>query len=182
MNVGDQLVGILSLDHNGTEHEYTTEEITLAKAIAKLAALVIEDLSLLGVHDRIKHSLHVFLSQGFHFQAGNVAANAHHEAGIRRLLAPVPVMAVQQPPARGHGWKRDNSFLTHKAKGSFCYGFYPHGSHPAGKGTKYRATAEGPGVTPDVMWAADDIGPYDAAVQQQMRALERSWGDPKCRT
>jgi PAS domain S-box-containing protein len=42
MNVGDQLVGILSLDHNGREHEYTTQEITLAKAVAKLAALVIE--------------------------------------------------------------------------------------------------------------------------------------------
>ncbi len=42
MKVGDQVVGILSLDHNGTEHEYTIEEITLAKAVAKLAALVIE--------------------------------------------------------------------------------------------------------------------------------------------
>lgn len=42
MTAGNQLVGILSLDHNGTEHEYTSEEITLAKAVAKLAALVIE--------------------------------------------------------------------------------------------------------------------------------------------
>src|SRR5207237_10526669 len=42
MSVGEQLVGILSLDHNGREHEYTTEEIALAKAVAKLAALVIE--------------------------------------------------------------------------------------------------------------------------------------------
>ena len=59
-----------------------------------------------------------------------------------------------------------------------CYGFYRHGSHPSGDGTKYRATAEGPGVTPDVMWAADDIGPLDSTLQDQMRALERSWGDP----
>jgi hypothetical protein len=36
-------------------------------------------------------------------------------------------------------------------------------------------------VTPDVMWAAGDVGAYDASVQQQMQALERSWGDPKCR-
>jgi hypothetical protein len=86
--------------------------------------------------------------------------------------------------AYGKGWHRENSFLTHHrghTLGDFCYGFFPHGSHPAGEGKKYRATAEGPGVTPDVMWAADDIGPYDATVQSQQQALERSWGDPKCR-
>jgi len=85
----------------------------------------------------------------------------------------------------GRGWHRENSFLTHhrgKTLGDFCYGFFPHGSHPPGQGTKYRATVEGPGVTPDVMWAADDAGPYDASVQATQQALERSWGDPKCRT
>lgn len=87
--------------------------------------------------------------------------------------------------AYGRGWHRENSFLTHhrgKTLGDFCYGFFPHGSHPAGKGTRYRATAVGPGVTPDVLWAAQDIGPFDATVQAQQQALERSWGDPKCRT
>jgi hypothetical protein len=85
----------------------------------------------------------------------------------------------------GKGWHRENSFLTHhsgKTPGDFCYGFFPHGSHPPGQGTEYRATAVGPGVTPDVMWAANDIGPYDASVQATQQALERSWGDPKCRT
>ena len=84
----------------------------------------------------------------------------------------------------GKGWHRENSFLTHhrgKTLGDFCYGFFPHFGHPPGKGSKYRATAEGPGVTPDVMWAADDIGPYNASVQATQQALERSWGDPKCR-
>jgi len=87
--------------------------------------------------------------------------------------------------AYGKGWHRENSFLTHhrgRTLGDFCYGFFPHFGHPSGHGTKYRATVEGPGVTPDVMWAADDIGSYDATVQEQMQALERSWGDPKCRT
>ena len=42
MSVGEQLVGILSLDYDGKEHEYTPGEIALAKAVAKLAALVIE--------------------------------------------------------------------------------------------------------------------------------------------
>ena len=86
--------------------------------------------------------------------------------------------------AYGRGWHRENSFLTHhrgNTLGDFCYGFFPHAGHPAGQGTKYRATAEGPGVTPDVMWAAADAGPFDASVQSQMQALERSWGDPKCR-
>jgi hypothetical protein len=87
--------------------------------------------------------------------------------------------------AYGKGWHRENSFLTHHrghTLGDFCYGFFPHSGHPSGQGTKYRATVEGPGVTPDVMWAANDIGPFDATVQHQMQALERSWRDPKCRT
>lgn len=42
MSVGNQLVGLLSLDYGGTEHEYTGDELALTKAVAKLAALVIE--------------------------------------------------------------------------------------------------------------------------------------------
>jgi hypothetical protein len=87
--------------------------------------------------------------------------------------------------AYGKGWRRESSFLTHhrgKTLGDFCYGFFRHGGHPAGKGTKYRATAEGPGVTPDVMWTGDDIGRFKASVQRREQGLERSWGDPKCRT
>jgi hypothetical protein len=85
----------------------------------------------------------------------------------------------------GKGWHRENSFLTHhrgNTLGDFCYGFYRHFGHPSGDGTEYRATVVGPGVTPDVMWEQADIGPYSAATQQQAQALERSWGDPKCRT
>jgi len=84
----------------------------------------------------------------------------------------------------GKGWHRVNGFLTHHrghTLGDFCYGFYPGAGHSGGEGTKYRATIEGPGVTPDVMWQADDIGPFDQTVQDQMLALEQSWGDPKCR-
>ena len=86
--------------------------------------------------------------------------------------------------ALGRGWHRSNGFLTHHrghTLGDFCYGFYPHLGHPSSGGTKHRATVEGPGVTPDVMWQANDIGPYNRRTQRQMRALERSWGDPKCR-
>jgi len=83
--------------------------------------------------------------------------------------------------AYGGGWKRDNSFLTHQSKGSFCYGFFAHGSHPAGNGTKYRATAEGPGVAPDVMWEGDEPGDYDKDVDVTANAAIKALGDPTCK-
>jgi hypothetical protein len=83
--------------------------------------------------------------------------------------------------AYGSGWKRDNSFLTHKSKGSFCYGFYPHGSHPAGAGLRYRATAEGPGVAPDVMWQGDSPGQYDAAADAEANSALSALADPACK-
>jgi len=84
--------------------------------------------------------------------------------------------------AYGPGWQRENSFLSHKGTGTFCYGFYPHGDRPAGKGTRYRATAIGPGVTPDVTWEGAALGPYDAAVDRQLTDVLRSTltGDPLC--
>lgn len=83
--------------------------------------------------------------------------------------------------AYGPGWKRDNSFLTHTGLGSFCYGFYPHGAHPAGNGTRYRATAEGPGVTPDVMWQGSAPGSFDAAAEAQVNDRLSALDDPRCR-
>lgn len=80
----------------------------------------------------------------------------------------------------GSGWRRENSFLTHSPSGTFCYGFYPHGGHPAGVGTEYRATVMGPGVTPDVTWEGPDPGPYDGRLEQARNQLERSLGDPLC--
>ena len=75
----------------------------------------------------------------------------------------------------GTGWSRENSFLTHTNTGVFCYSFNPHGEHPAGNGTKYRATILGPGVTPDVMWEGTPPGPFDKtadeAANQQIAAL-----------
>jgi PAS domain S-box-containing protein len=42
MNIGDQLIGILSLDYGQEDHKYSAEEITLAKTVARLTALVLE--------------------------------------------------------------------------------------------------------------------------------------------
>jgi hypothetical protein len=60
------------------------------------------------------------------------------------------------------GWYRYNAFLTHRPHGDFCPGVYgaiagvPTRPHP-GRGTEYRITANGPGVTPVVVWR--DYGP-----------------------
>jgi hypothetical protein len=81
----------------------------------------------------------------------------------------------------GKGWKRENSFLTHTNTGVFCYSVNPHGSHPSGKGTEYRATVEGPGVTPDVMWQGAAPGAYDKSVDQTANAAITELGDRQCR-
>jgi hypothetical protein len=76
----------------------------------------------------------------------------------------------------GRGWRRENSFLAHQRTGGFCYGFYPFDpvrggyAHPPGYagglrgpgvGTRYRITAQGPGVTPDVVWEGAGFHPFD---------------------
>jgi hypothetical protein len=85
--------------------------------------------------------------------------------------------------AYGGGWRRENSFLSHSPTGTFCYGFYPHGDRPAGKGTRYRATAIGPGVTPDVMWQSTALGAYNPGLDRQLADVLRVTvaGDPLCR-
>ena len=81
----------------------------------------------------------------------------------------------------GKGWKRENSFLAHTNTGAFCYSFNPHGAHPAGKGTKYRATVEGPGVTPDVMWEGNSPGAYVKDLDVQANDEIAQLGDSQCK-
>ena len=83
--------------------------------------------------------------------------------------------------AYGSGWKRENSFVAHRPRGTFCYGLVPHGSRPSGKGQAYRATVIGPGVTPDVMWQGTSPGRYNPARELQANAIQRSWRDRLCR-
>jgi hypothetical protein len=81
----------------------------------------------------------------------------------------------------GSGWKRENSFLTHTGTGAFCYSVNPHGSHPSGKGTQYRATVEGPGVTPDVTWQGPSPGTYDATADATANQAIAALGDTRCK-
>jgi hypothetical protein len=85
--------------------------------------------------------------------------------------------------AYGSGWRRENSFLTHGVTGGFCYGFYPHGSRPSGRGRRYRATVIGPGVTPDVYWEGTPPAVYDRGFDQLANEDLRTLlaGDPHCR-
>jgi hypothetical protein len=83
--------------------------------------------------------------------------------------------------AYGTGWRRENSFLTHKGTGAFCYSVNPHGSRPAGNGTEYRATIEGPGVTPDVMWQGVPRGAFDRDADAAANAAIAELHDPVCR-
>lgn len=82
----------------------------------------------------------------------------------------------------GAGWRRENSFVTHRSTGIFCYGLWPHGRHPAGKGTRYRVTVMGPGLTPDVQWEGPAPGPYSRAADQRANVEQRSlFSDRLCR-
>jgi hypothetical protein len=81
----------------------------------------------------------------------------------------------------GVGWKRENSFLTHKGDGVFCYSVNPHGARPAGTGTEYRATIMGPGVTPDVMWVGSAPGAYDKSMDAERNIAIADLHDSLCR-
>ena len=102
--------------------------------------------------------------------------------------------------AYGSGWRRETSILFRKPSGVFCYSFwptrdvslpgYPNNLRPAGKGSRYRITAIGPGVTPDLLWEGaalhrfDAASPADRSYEASMNALlDRLAGaDPFCRT
>ena len=50
-----------------------------------------------------------------------------------------------------------------------------------GKGTKYRATIVGPGLTPDASWGGPAPPPYEAAAEAAAELDQRkSFADPAC--
>jgi hypothetical protein len=102
----------------------------------------------------------------------------------------------------GRGWRRENSFVTHKPTGVFCYTFrarnplrggyahppgYSDGARGPGNGQAYRMTVEGPGVTPDVKWQAKGLprfnpaAPGHVAHEDAMNAILDRFGDRLCR-
>jgi hypothetical protein len=83
--------------------------------------------------------------------------------------------------AYGSGWRRENSFLVHNPTGAFCYSVNPHAGRPAGKGTRYRATIIGPGVTPDVYWEGASPGAYNRDADLVANDAIAQLGDRVCR-
>ena len=84
--------------------------------------------------------------------------------------------------AYGRGWHRENSFLTHRGSGAFCYGVFPRSAGaPAGKGERYRASVIGPGVTPDLMWHGVAPGRYDRGLDSLANQRILSLGSQQCR-
>jgi len=101
----------------------------------------------------------------------------------------------------GTGWKRENSFVPHNPTGVFCYGFFTFDptkggyKHPPGQtamrgpgvGERYRLTASGPGVLPNVSAEVPGLHPYDANNPQDVdynrteNLILQSWGDSQCK-
>jgi hypothetical protein len=141
-------------------------------------------------HGRFHHLFGTFTYRG-----GGVFGFASTGAGVPLDSFGRNVYLDTLDSAYGAGWKRENSFLSHAAGGSFCYGFYPHkpypgypaGDRPEGKGTRYRLTAIGPGVTPDVTWTGAGLPDFDAKnaalveIETKMNAAQLALGDPICR-
>jgi hypothetical protein len=100
----------------------------------------------------------------------------------------------------GSGWRRENSFVSHNPTGAFCYGFYTFDptkggyQHPPGQtakrgpglGAKYRLTAIGPGVEPNVEADVGGLHPFDKAnasdvtYEQQQASILKTIGDKSC--
>jgi hypothetical protein len=87
--------------------------------------------------------------------------------------------------AYGPGWKRETSLVFRNPTGAFCYSFWPTNDRslpgaprqPAGNGTGYRISVQGPGVTPDVSWEGLGLHDYnprnqaDVAYERQQNAI-----------
>lgn len=106
-------------------------------------------------------------------------------------------------PNYGPGWRRENSFVTHKHTGAFCYGFFrfdptaggyatppswpKHHRRGPGVGKRYRVSVLGPGVTPDIavevpgLHAYDRKNPDDVAYEAAENTILDSYHDRLCR-
>ncbi len=138
-------------------------------------------------------------SKRFHHVFGRLTYAGQPVYGLRSTAKGSPTDAFGRNvyldtlnSAYGAGWKRENSFLSHRGTGAFCYGFYPHepypgypatGKRPEGKGERYRATVVGPGVLPDVTWEGAAPIAYDEAVDRQLVETQRALygADARCK-
>jgi signal transduction histidine kinase len=104
MRLGDRLVGILALDHDHARHEYSADEIALAVAVAKLAAVVIEREHLLEQREAARASALALREANHHMD--DFLSMASHElrnplTSIRASiqLAERRIKKLAEPPA-----------------------------------------------------------------------------------
>lgn len=117
------------------------------------------------------HGKHEHLWGSFQFHGKPVFGN-------KQTLTGVPLdkagRNVYVDYADGGTWKRENSFLTHKGTGGFCYLFGTQGGRKTGvEAPTYRATVIGPGVSPLVRDQFAPPPPFDPAVDAQANALQQ---------
>jgi hypothetical protein len=92
----------------------------------------------------------------------------------------------------GKGWKRESGILAHRGTGTLCHSFVPQivfsdyptpgATRPSAPGTRYRATAMGPGVTPVIQTEVTGLGAFDALAAAAMDSVFESVmaGDAVC--
>lgn len=131
--------------------------------------------------DWVFHGQHKHLFGRYTYRGQPVFGFSNTPAGVPTDAYGRNVYLDTYNSAYGAGWKRENSFLTHRPGGTFCYGFYTHG-YLSGEGERYRILAIGPGVAPDPYWESPDPGPYDPARDAEMNALQQRHigDDPRC--
>lgn len=70
----------------------------------------------------------------------------------------------------GTGWRRVRGLRPRPPRGGFCYVFAPSHRHPSPLGTRFRATAEGAGVLPDVS-SESSVVSFDPRADPYYRGL-----------
>ncbi len=116
--------------------------------------------------DRYDHLYGQLTYQGTPVYGGSSTGRGSPTDSYGRL---VTIDTLDPPWAGGYrqagGWYRYNSFLVHHPEGDFCDGVYKHiagikDRSVPGRGKMYRATVNGPGVTPVLYWEGPPPGHY----------------------
>jgi len=103
---------------------------------------------------------------------------ASAEAGLKQAQDTIDrLLAVQGPRTVENTLTLYNEAMAHGEN----VAYQSHLMEAVHPDSAYRASAEGPGVAPDVMWQGDAPGSYDASADATANAALKALGDPHCR-
>lgn len=105
MKVGDQLVGLITLDYGGADHTYTTDELSIARAAAKFAATIIEREQLLNRQEELRASEIELLSANQ--QMADLIALAHDAIFVRTPEG--VILSWNQGAEQLYGWTAEKA-------------------------------------------------------------------------